>query len=72
MSAATCANCKFWRIWTVQPVHEKVVPPFGDCRRHAPICHPGTTPSLAKTKWPSTADTDFCGQHRFGGATPTS
>lgn len=58
----TCANCRFWKRWTHQPDGQHPAH-YGDCRRRAPICHPGALPNMAKTKWPSTSSQDSCGEH---------
>ena len=58
-----CAQCLYWRAWSVQPAHdpEKQVATYGDCRRHAPHCMKTTPEGLPRTKFPSTAHDDFCG-----------
>ena len=61
-----CNNCLFWRAWAVQPAHDpdKHVATFGDCRRHAPGCFQPGMESLPRTKFPSTAQHDFCGDYQ--------
>ncbi len=59
----TCATCRFWKLWTHQPTSQDANVLYGDCHRRAPICHPGPTPSMARTKFPSVSNRDFCGEH---------
>ena len=53
-----CVNCKCWlgSGWLADNLKH------GDCRRHAPaIPHPPKDLTYAKSGWPSTAESDACG-----------
>lgn len=64
----SCSLCKFWRRWIPAPAPAPGTPAhltavYGDCRRHAPslLVQAGVAP---RTKWPSTAATDYCGSFK--------
>jgi hypothetical protein len=59
-----CENCKYWQLWVEQKHPAAIV---GDCRKSAPQnfqIQKGQPVEKFITKWPSTRNTDFCGDHK--------
>ena len=54
-----CRTCRYWSEWPKQPDATQT---FGDCRHGAPCIV--VVKDKAVTKWPSTRDDAFCGQHK--------
>lgn len=56
---ATCSSCILWELL---PGIGRPERRLGHCRAHAPIMVAGSEGKL-RTKWPLTAEGDWCGDH---------
>lgn len=53
----TCKTCRFWLPESGYPMREGLA--FGECRLRGPVHYPQTPHS----KWPTTVEGDWCGDH---------
>jgi hypothetical protein len=54
----TCWTCAYWQRNVLESQDE-----IGECRRHAPMCVAGVTPSDSEAFFPETWPDHWCGEH---------